>query len=167
MARLGMLGPVLLLAFELMAGSECSAQGQDKTISEWIRALRDDDVGIRGQATIALEKLGPGAKAAVPALIEALKDKEWVIRSTAASALRSVGKDAVLQLRQALKRKQELVRIGAACVLAETAFSLRSSVLPSADNDYVEIRKESAAAMALMSQVTKEAVPILIEVSGL
>jgi hypothetical protein len=55
-------------------GEEPSYQG--KSSSEWVQRLRSDNEKVRAEAAVALdESLGPGAEAAVPSLIEALKDK--------------------------------------------------------------------------------------------
>ncbi len=49
---------------------------------------------VRERATDFLGKLGPAAKPAVPALIDALRsDKEWMIRAQAANALAAIGDD--------------------------------------------------------------------------
>ena len=57
-----------------------------------IEALKDKDSDVRGRAVWVLGKIGPEAKAAVPALIEALKDEEEHIRRNAAEARKRIQK---------------------------------------------------------------------------
>src|SRR5262249_21904848 len=57
-----------------------------------IRALRDEDSGVRCDAATALGKVGPVTKEVVPALAAALADKE--VRSSAADALGEIGPTA-------------------------------------------------------------------------
>ncbi len=49
--------------------------------------LKDEDTQAREQAALALARIGPDAKATAPALVEALKDKEALVRLAAAEAL--------------------------------------------------------------------------------
>ena len=48
------------------------------------------DSDVRYAATLSLERFGPRAKAAVPALVDALKDKSPVVRNCAAKALKKI-----------------------------------------------------------------------------
>ena len=69
---------------------------QGKTVSKWAEALKNEDSFIRWRAASALGQIGPAAKDAVPALMEALKDKHsGVTRRAAASALGRIGPAAV------------------------------------------------------------------------
>src|SRR5258708_1808693 len=110
--------PVVVLTFALasQATAEDKKLGQNKEpefegrkLSEWVQQLRSGDVGERQGAVLALGKLGPGA---VPALTEALKDKDIVnVRLWAAWGLRRIGakaKAAVPQLEAALKDESGL-----------------------------------------------------------
>lgn len=54
------------------------------------QALKDKDKVARRVAAKALGKIGPAAKAAVPALTEALKDKDEDVRREAAKALKKL-----------------------------------------------------------------------------
>ncbi|MGP0064127.1 MAG: HEAT repeat domain-containing protein [Isosphaeraceae bacterium] len=56
--------------------AEALARMGPATVQPLVLALRDRDPKVRGGAARALELLGPGAKAAVPALIAALADPE-------------------------------------------------------------------------------------------
>jgi HEAT repeat protein len=59
-----------------------------------VRALKDENEGVRSFAWLALMRIGPGAKEAVPALAGMLKDKEHTTRSRAALALGHIGPQA-------------------------------------------------------------------------
>src|SRR5262249_13678587 len=55
-----------------------------------VRALKEGDDGERMWAAEILEKMGPGARAAVPDLTEALQDPDEALRKAASSALARV-----------------------------------------------------------------------------
>jgi HEAT repeat protein len=88
-----------------------------------IEALTDEDPGVRERAAVALGRLGPEAKPAVPALILAIRDESnWVIRAEAAIALGNIGPEAKAALRTlvaALRDDSEYVREQAARALLQ------------------------------------------------
>jgi HEAT repeat protein len=55
-----------------------------------VQALRDEDPDVRERAVGVLSRIGPAAAAAVPALTEALKDKDARARMAAAEALKRI-----------------------------------------------------------------------------
>jgi HEAT repeat protein len=55
-----------------------------------VAALKKDSL-VRQNAALALGQIGPDARAAVPALGEALGDSEWAVRRQAALALGHIG----------------------------------------------------------------------------
>ena len=66
-------------------------------IAEMINILKNDENHeLRMQVIRALERIGGQANLTVPALIEALSDKDWQIRWSAAGALESFGKKAAM-----------------------------------------------------------------------
>ena len=89
-----------------------------RKLSEWVQQLKTGDIGERQGAVLALGKIGPKG---VPALADALKDKEVVnVRLWAAWGLRKNGADAkaaVPKLELALKDESYLVRIEVAKAL--------------------------------------------------
>src|SRR5205823_4902352 len=109
--RLPLLLPLLWLC-ATTAGTPCRAQepsSEGKSLSEWVKLLKGGDFGERQKAALALGKMGPKAKAAVPALIDALKDKKDRVRRFSAKALGDVGpeaKAAVPALIEALRDDQ-------------------------------------------------------------
>ena len=61
-----------------------------KEIQEHIKELGNKKSEIRAEAATALMWFGPEAKAAIPALQKALKDKDWWVRTSAAEALERI-----------------------------------------------------------------------------
>jgi hypothetical protein len=49
---------------------------EGKSLSEWIKTLKDPDREVRWQAAEAFRKMGPRAEAAVPTLIDGLRDRK-------------------------------------------------------------------------------------------
>ncbi|MFQ5793914.1 MAG: M56 family metallopeptidase, partial [Candidatus Bipolaricaulia bacterium] len=80
--------------------------GKIQEINEFIEALQDEDWRVRLSAARTLREMGPKAKDAVPALIEALGDARAPVRSLAVTALRAIGSDAVPALVEALQDKE-------------------------------------------------------------
>ena len=70
-----------------------------------VKALQDDNALVRKRAAIALGRLGPGARAAVPALEKALHDADADVRAAAAAALEKV--DVRLSLDALVRRLQD------------------------------------------------------------
>jgi hypothetical protein len=94
------------------------AQGQKKKepkfdgrpLSSWVADLKADAPSTRNAAAYAIGGMGPAAKAAVPALIEALKDPEPTVRFPVCIALREIGpeaKNAVPALTEALDDRSD------------------------------------------------------------
>lgn len=94
----------------------------DRRLSEWTRLLGDESAAVRRSTVKTLGRIGPQARAAVPALIEALQDPDsFTVRGYAAEALRRIGPDAksaVAALIEALQDKSVHVRSQAAYALA-------------------------------------------------
>jgi len=132
-----------------------------------IKELKDEDEEVRGTAAalIALGLFGPEAKAAVPALVEALKDKDRV-REDAVRALAQIGPPAVTALVRALKDKDENLRQQAATVLgkigaeAKAAVPALVEVLKDKDKN---VRQQAAIALGKIGLGAKAAVPALVE----
>jgi HEAT repeat protein len=77
-------------------------------------ALKDPWWRVREESAKALERIGPGASAAVPALAAALNnDEHWHVRLASAWALGKIGpaaQTAVPALREALQDEARYVR---------------------------------------------------------
>ena len=82
------------------------AIGSEEAVPALAAILTDDpDREMRGEASLALVKIGPAARAAVPALARSLSDPEPHVRMNAAVALHRLGADgraAVPELLRAL-----------------------------------------------------------------
>lgn len=95
----------LVLSAALLAGLAGSASAQqksaeptfqDKPLKYWIGELKAQAPYSRNAAAYAISGMGPKAKAAVPALIEALKNPDEVntVRFPILVAFREIGPDA-------------------------------------------------------------------------
>ena len=93
---------------------------EGKTLSQWMQALKDEDLFVRLKAARALGDIGPPAKEAVPVLSAALKDENLSVRFMAARSLGRIGsaaKEAVPALYAVLKEDSESGQIQAALAL--------------------------------------------------
>ncbi len=73
-----------------------SAISPDETtsVSDFAKALKDKKVNVRREAAYALRRLGPRAKEAVPALVEALGDGDQQVWFASIEAIALIGPDA-------------------------------------------------------------------------
>lgn len=123
---------------------------EGETMSQWIMILQDEEdlsfPSAREKAAKILGEIGPAAKAAVPALTKALKDKRWpqrFIRRDAARALGQIGPEAkacVSSLYEALEDKWVYVRIWAHYALAKITGNFHKHVLA-----LIELLQDEAA----------------------
>jgi HEAT repeats len=136
------------------------------SVSDWIATLKNPYPGIRANAAAALGHLGPQAKNATPALMEALQDEEAEVRLQAALALAAIGKTAVQPLTKALQDDNRLKRMGAALALvrmdrkAEAAAPVLTEALEDRD---ISVRCHAAQALWRVTGNAQLAVPGLVE----
>src|SRR5947209_2461138 len=121
--RAGRYALVAIACWGLSFGSRCPAD--DDLVNEKVRVLQDRKAANRAQAARELGALGPKAKAAIPALIDALDDDKDVTRE-AVLTLIEIGPDAVQPLVAALAGTSDKRAIGAAKVLEQ----LRDKAVP-------------------------------------
>src|SRR5512145_2563557 len=81
------------------ASAQAAATGLDpvsrgRPLSEWIAELKAAAPATRNAAAYEIASLGPAAKPAVPALIEALDDPDAAVRFPVTVALGEIGPDA-------------------------------------------------------------------------
>jgi HEAT repeat protein len=117
----------LFLASLVLLPSGCN---REKPIAILIQELQSNDPSDRYHALKELEKRGPEAKAAVPALVETLHDSTRDNRYRAVKALSKIGADstAVPGLASALRDPDPEIRYYAAKSLAEIGDPAESAV---------------------------------------
>ena len=122
---------IIALGFVLgIFGCRNKAPYEGKSVAELERMLRDSDPAVQTQGAFGLGRLGPQARSAVPALIEALK-KDANVRQNAARALGQIGpeaKEAVPALIDALGDSEWSVRRQAALALGQVGPDARPAV---------------------------------------
>src|SRR4051794_27733250 len=72
----------VIVGVSQFSGDRVEGQDSAKTVSVWAQQLHHKDVAKRTEAAKALEALGPKAKAAVPDLKSALKERAWELLVT-------------------------------------------------------------------------------------
>ena len=87
-------GCIALLCLTVPAGCRGRAHYEGKSAAALEAMLRSDNPAVQAQGAHGLSRLGPEARAAVPALIDALRSKEAPVRESAALALGQIGPDA-------------------------------------------------------------------------
>src|SRR5262245_47145123 len=94
-----------ILAFALDA--QANQPGQDR-LRELVRALQGGDTSEQAEAAVRLGALGPAGRAAVPALVEALRSDSPFVVTAAADALDKIepgNPAAVAALTKVLRRR--------------------------------------------------------------
>jgi HEAT repeat protein len=151
---------VLLAALAAAArGQDVETRFQGQTVAQWTARLDDREWTARVGAAYALGRLGPKARASVPALAEALTDEHPRVREEAARALGRVGVDArsaAFRLVNALKDRDAAVRAAA----AEAAVQPLMGVLQQGE---VEERVAAVRILGDIGPVAKAAVPLLVQ----
>jgi HEAT repeat protein len=71
----------------------CSAKKSHVDVQAQIQALKSSDATARQNAAVELASAGPAAAPAVPALTEALKDPDPLVRRLACYALYEIGRE--------------------------------------------------------------------------
>jgi hypothetical protein len=140
---------------------------QGKTLTDWIKMLKTGDAKARGAAAVAIGQIGKDAKAAIPALIAALKDTDPSVRMEATIALSKIGPEAITALTEALKSKNSYQRMGAALSLGHMGSAAKKAVaaLQEALKDKsLAVRCHAAQALFRIDPEQAEAaVPVLAE----
>jgi HEAT repeat protein len=132
--------PVLVAAvlLGLCLGTHSDAQTyRDRNAGEWIEILKSEDVRQRWYATLALARIGPGARDAIPPLMSLLEERSQYeyVRAGAALALGSIHEDP-----------QRVVPL-----LAETL-----------ESDLASVRRHSARALGRFGSQAEPAVPRML-----
>jgi len=137
-------------------------------LSDWIAVSKSDRMEHRETAAYVLGKMGP---AAIPALTELLKDKEWPVRSTAATALAKIApeeaKTVIPVLTELLRDKDKSVRWATTVALAKMGPEATTAAVPALmewlKDGYWYIRMTAAKTLGEMGPEAKTAIPALTE----
>ncbi|MDQ2099018.1 MAG: HEAT repeat domain-containing protein [Tychonema bourrellyi B0820] len=160
--------PLLLIrnaAAENLSASKASSQ----EINSLIKKLKTND---ERELDAAIEKLGKIGEPAIPALIEALRDRNLLVRKSAAQILQQFGTPTILALVQASKDSDAKLRRRAATLLNKMAYgtplvsSEAKNVIPQLisllKNSDADVRSSAALFLGSVSGETKTVMPQLI-----
>ncbi len=111
----GMIWPRMLIVLWLLSPAlGWCAEPDAQSVQKLIAKLKHPDAVVRGMSVRELAKIGPEARAAIPALIEALTDREWFddreerISTVAGQALYHIGLEAIPALTAAIASEESL-----------------------------------------------------------
>ncbi len=133
-----------------------------------IRALADEDPSIRVHAARALLDIGPGARAAIPALVERLKDPTDDTRAQVAYALAHVGVDdgAIAALVEMAENSQsDLAAHAATYALMRTGPQGGQALITLLGSTNYEARLQAAALLGDVRAQARDAVPDLRKIA--
>jgi HEAT repeat protein len=162
------LAKLLFLSLLLFTGQTLAQDDLSKNVEILVKQLKEGDKDQRKKAAESIEKLGPDAKAAVPALGEALKDQEPDVRYSAAQALGRMGPEArgaVAALSELLKDTNKDIRQSSAWALGRIgpeAKEAAPALLETLKDQDKDVRRTAAWALGITGTETKAAVPILM-----
>jgi HEAT repeat protein len=139
-------GVAALAGAILLLGNSFAAPGDDK-VAGLLNDLKSANAGTRARAAMALGKMGPSAKAAVPGLAEAVVDRDLNVRYYAAEALGAVGPEAKAAVPALIK--------------ALDTFPGGSPPLDGPQRYYADTRSVAAEALGAIGTGAREAVPAL------
>ena len=138
-----------------------------KRVSEYIKKLKSDNLEEKREAAWELQDLEEKAKDAIPALVEAIKDEDWAVRSMSVLALGKVkydkiNSDLTLLL---LEDESEEVRASAVEALVRIRPSDINSLLVQAIKDKHKLVRERVVwGLGVIGEKAKEAIPEIIEI---
>ncbi len=130
----------------LLLGSSLATGGDDK-VEKLLKDLKSANPSTRAMAAMALGKMGPSAKLAVPVLAEAVVDRDLNVRYYAAEALESVGPGAKAAVPALIK--------------ALDTFPGGSPPLEGPQRYYADTRSVAAEALGAIGPGARQAVPAL------
>jgi HEAT repeat protein len=132
-----------------------------------LQALKNDPApAVRAASAGCLGLTSADSAKIIPALLDALADKDSSVRTRARDILLSFGKSAQPHLNDRLRGKDEAMRLEAVRLLGKLGRDVRSSarfLLPLLKEAPEPVQLETVFALANMGYQPKEAVPLLIE----
>ncbi len=168
-----------LAAFLLLGAALPAAETTPSDPLRLAEQLAASDVRIRRDASYFLEKLGPKAKPALPALIRALDDPDKQVWSNAVSALANLGPDAAeavpalledLDSRKSRASQRQSEREQTAFRTAYALSRIGSAAIPplidALRSDDTMLRAGAAKALGGMGPDARAAIPALLENLG-
>jgi len=157
---------VLCVAALPLGNGGCAApDSRQERIRTLAGQLRSPDPYLRGSAARGLDELAPVDETAVPALLEALNDKEYGVRALAAEALGRTGASVVPRLIEVVRNGKGEARHNAASALARIGPEARSAVpalLEALHGNDADLRRESIRALPRVGLPLREVVEALI-----
>ncbi len=160
----------------VLVGSLVALVGpQDKGVADDLRGLlKEEDREVRRGVALALAKVGgEPARAAVPVLVEALRDDDATARELAAAALANVGEaagDAVPALGAALADRSPEVRRNAALALTHVGERAGEAIRPLVRaldrQEPLPVRRYAAEAISHAGEPVNTVLPQLLDVLG-
>jgi len=131
-----------------------------------IRALRDEDAGIRLHAIIALHRLGDDAAPAVREIIEATRDEDIFVRRNSVGVLRDLGPLAVGAIPRLVElfadlKEDSVVRKDAAWALTEMGPTGLRALIGLLDAEDPLVRMDTVWALGSFGPVTAPAIDAL------
>ena len=147
-------------------------------VAKLAEQLAASDRDTRREAGYRLEKLGPAAKAALPALIRAVGDSDKQVWANALAAIAAIGPDAAEAIPQLVdsfdsrkgsdyrQRDQSQKLMRAAHALARIGDAARPALIEALKADDTGLRLGAAKALGGMAAHAGDAVPALIENLG-
>ncbi|MCK5299074.1 MAG: HEAT repeat domain-containing protein [Candidatus Heimdallarchaeota archaeon] len=136
-----------------------------KRVSEYIKRLKSDNLEEKREAAWELQHLEMKAKDAIPTLVEAIKDKDWAVRSMSVLALGKLKYDEVNPdlIHILLNDESEEVRSSAAEALVRIRPSDINSLLVQAIKDKHKLVRERVVwGLGVIGEEAKEAIPEII-----
>ncbi len=157
--------------FLLAIGAMAVAVGQvfAADVGELINDLTDGNKFTRREAARSLALLGPEAKPAVPALVDALDDDQDQVLFWAATALSNLGPDAHEATSELIKRfsnqggrrYKDQARLRVATALARIGAPAVPQLIKALGDDSRAVRSGAARVLGNMGPTAREAVPAL------
>jgi hypothetical protein len=120
---------------------DAPARVRGGTPADWVRRLGEKTDAARIEAARALGEAGPAAKAAVPALVESMRNASVEVRAAASDAIAKIGDVSVPRLVESLKDGDARLRAGAAEALGKLGSSAQEAV-PALESAATDARDE-------------------------